>query len=230
MTEVPSYPAFQTAGALICPVLRSRAASTRPSSQILGVAATPVALTRFGAGASCFQNRPRSSSEIRTACASMLSSVRAGASSSVNVVSLRTAAAGTPVSKPMIRGRVSVCAASYFCLMSALTLNNCRSRRPAETRSWASEGSTVRSPSCWTVRNRMPRLPLPGSTAAIRLPSPSVVTVTRSPVISRTVALPPGEPPPGQQEQPLPSWLPLPSWSSRPYWTHQPRLTADGMP
>jgi hypothetical protein len=42
----------------------------------------------------------------------------------------------------------------------------------------------------------MPRLPLPGSTAAIRLPSPSVVTVTRSPVISRTVALPPAEPPP----------------------------------
>ena len=60
---------------------------------------------------------------------------------------------------------------------------------PAVTNDWASEGMTVRalsSPS--SVRKEMRSRPGPGRTDATCLPPGTDVTITRSPVISRTVA------------------------------------------
>ncbi len=74
--------------------------------------------------------------------------------------------------------------------MSAVTSNGPRSRRPAVTSPVASDGRTVRWPSSSTVRKRRWRRPSPGVTEAVRRPFTSVRTVTRSPVIRRTVAPP----------------------------------------
>jgi hypothetical protein len=84
-----------------------------------------------------------------------------------------------------ISGTASVCASSYPISTRPVTLNSCRSSRPASTSGSASSGSTnTPPPYCWT---RTPPVALAGrSMSTSCCPSASVVTVTTSPVTSVT--------------------------------------------